>query len=940
MARIVVMGADIGGISQVYELREELSQEHEIFLVGDSNRFEFTPSNPWVAVRCHRCTQDGIYDRIDGYCDNMSQGRSVMKHGVIRLSTGRPRLVYAIIVALVAITGALMMRIQVDTDPENMLAVDQADRVFHNDVERRFTYWDAIVVGVVNETNPNGIYNVKSLSALHQLSLGILELDGVIAPDLASLSRVDNIEQEGPGTVRFEWLMRDAPVTDAQSLEIKDKVNRLPLLMDSLVSGDGRAATIYVPIKSKDLSYPLSAKIRDLISQLDTTDQYHITGLPVAEDTFGHDMFVQMGISAPLAGLMIFLLMLYFFRSAPLVVAPMLVAMATVIISMGLLIGFGFTVHIMSSMIPIFLMPIAVVDSVHIMSEFADNYREGADAKTIISQTVEHLYTPMLFTSLTSAIGFLSLLLTPIPPVQIFGGFVAFGIFLAFLLTIVLIPAYVVRMKPAALDKLATRAKTPHTETALARALRRIGRVTMNRGKTITGVAVLVVAVSVAGITRIEINDNPVRWFKASHPIRVADEVLNEHFAGTYDAFIVLSHEDESVLPNFLAHADELLRGIDSGISADIQNALETDAADLSAWFGDLIAIIDDALFEAADPNTIDALEQLMNSAEEAQVAGKYFQRPDALHYISNLQDALQDSALIGKSNTVSDVVKVVNRELRGGDDADYRIPDSVPAVAQTLMQYQSSHRPHDLWHIVTPDFTSTVVWLQLKSGDNQEMSRVVDFVEDHVATNPLPAGVALDWAGKTYINVVWQDVMVSGMLSSLFGAFAAVFLMMTMLFRSWRIGLLAMVPLSITILGVYGIIGWIGKDYDMPIAVLSSLTLGLSVDFAIHFIERTRALLRSSGSFEEATRQIFEAPARAIARNAIVIAIGFTPLFFAPLVPYITVGAFMAAIMALSGVTTLILLPAIMSWTGPWLFPEMRRRGAFVPRVARSAAG
>ena len=148
---------------------------------------------------------------------------------------------------------------------------------------------------------------------------------------------------------------------------------------------------------------------------------------------------------------------------------------------------------------------------------------------------------------------------------------------------------------------------------------------------------------------------------------------------------------------------------------------------------------------------------------------------------------------------------------------------------------------------------------------------------------------------------------------------------MMTVLFRSARIGLFAMVPLSLTILGVYGIIGWIGKDYDMPIAVLSSLTLGLSVDFAIHFIERTRNLLRSTGSFAAATEKIFEEPARAIARNAIVIAIGFTPLFFAPLMPYITVGAFMAAIMALSGVTTLILLPALMSWAGGWLFPEMK---------------
>ena len=111
----------------------------------------------------------------------------------------------------------------------------------------------------------------------------------------------------------------------------------------------GSTATIYVPIASKDLSYPLSREIQSLIGQLDTVDDYHITGLPVAEDTFGHDMFVQMGISAPLAGLMIFLLMLYFFRSVQLVVAPMLVAMATVIISMGLLTGLGFTVHIMSS---------------------------------------------------------------------------------------------------------------------------------------------------------------------------------------------------------------------------------------------------------------------------------------------------------------------------------------------------------------------------------------------------------------------------------------------------------------------------------------------------------------------------------------------------------------------------------------------------------------
>jgi len=131
------------------------------------------------------------------------------------------------------------------------------------------------------------------------------------------------------------------------------------------------------------------------------------------------------------------------------------------------------------------------------------------------------------------------------------------------------------------------------------------------------------------------------------------------------------------------------------------------------------------------------------------------------------------------------------------------------------------------------------------------------------------------------------------------------------------------MVPLSVTIVGVYGIIGWVGKDYDMPIAVLSSLTLGLSVDFAIHFLQRTRALYRQLGSFQAAMTQVFEEPGRAIARNAVVIALGFTPLFVAPLVPYITVGAFMASIMAISGLATLVLLPALMSWKPDWWFAE-----------------
>ena len=200
-------------------------------------------------------------------------------------------------------------------------------------------------------------------------------------------------------------------------------------------------------------------------------------------------------------------------------------------------------------------------------------------------------------------------------------------------------------------------------------------------------------------------------------------------------------------------------------------------------------------------------------------------------------------------------------------------------------------------------------------------MSQVVAHVDDYIINHPLPPGVEMRWAGLTYINVVWQEAMVKGMISSLLGAFVVVSIIMIFLFRSLLFGLLAMIPLSATILFIYGIVGWVGKDYDMPVAILSALSLGLSVDFAIHFIQRLREMVDKHGSFEKAIPLMFQEPARAISRNAIVIAVGFLPLLLSPLVPYNTVGMFLAAIMIISCLTTLVILPILMTYLKGFLF-------------------
>ena len=851
---------------------------------------------------------------------------------LVKICSGHPVLVTLAIAVLCLTLSFQIPRIQIDTDPENMLSEEEFVRVFHNQVKKEFTLYDMIVLGIVNEENRNGVFNTETLKKIFQLTQEIERIDGVIPIDLLAPSKVDDIQQAGLGTVRFEWLMAAPPKTKEEALRIRDRARENPMLYGTLLSEDGKALCLYIPIKSKDLSYRIATQIQEFLENMKGEEQYHITGLPVAEDTFGVEMFKQMAVSAPLAGFFIFLLMWYFFRKAALILSAMIVAVVTVLCTMGLLIGTGHTVHIMSSMIPIFLMPIAVVDSIHILSEFHDRYPQFRDRRKTIAHVMGELFNPMLFTSLTSAAGFASLALTPIPPVRVFGLFVAFGIMLAWILTITFIPAYIMLIKESSLEQFGLEKEDASSPSLLEKLLNRLGIWTFKQSKPILFVSLALLGISVAGITTIVVNDNPVKWFEKDHPIRIADGVLNRHFGGTYMAYLVL--EEKADEPSFDQAVDTVNKALAERI-AEVKTflpAIESASKKAESIFNDLrdlqkqqsiwsvtalLKKMEDRLAETSakiQGPEAEAWEELVLFFSEQQVGLQPFKKPEVLRYVESLQRHLLETGVVGKSNSVVDVVKKVHYELMEGNKEFNVVPNTAPAVAQTLLSYQNSHDPDDLWHLITPDYGKANIWIQLKSGDNRDMEKVEISVARFFRDNPPPLPLSHQWAGLTYLNVVWQDKMVRGMIRSLMGSFIIVLIMVVFLFHSPVWGLLCMVPLTVTITFIYGMIGFAGKDYDMPIAILSAMTLGMSVDFAIHFLERARTVYaRAHNNWESASKEMFGEPGRAISRNILVIAIGFTPLLIAPLVPYQTVGFFLASIMLVSGVATLIILPAMI---------------------------
>ena len=659
-------------------------------------------------------------------------------------------------------------RLEVDTDPENMLPGDDPVRLLNAELEETFGAGPMIVVGLFGDVlSPDGVAGVL---AVHDT---LVARDDVVAEATVSLRSVADTAPVDPVDV-------DAIVATVESDQ---------LLRDNIIFADRSGVAVFVGLTDKDVAVDVADAARDAIQRqpgLEAVD-VEVAGQPLAEDAFGTQMFVQMAVFAPLAGLLVFVLMWAFFRRIWLVLPAMGLAMATVIITMGALVGSGNTLHIMSSMIPIFLMPIAILDSVHVLSDFFDRYDGDADERpTLVTDILEELARPIGYTTLTTGVGFLALTLVPIPPVRVFGLFVACGVGLAWLLTMTMLPAFMVSVRPDRIQRAAGRGP--------ARVLPALGAATGRHRRAIIGGALLLVAVTAPGLASVTVNDNPVRWFRGDHEIRLASERLGDALPGTFTTSILVT----------------------------------ADAGALD------------------DPATADAIDALADELRRDPEVGAVQVYTDGDHPL-----------------------------LRRGDAANIR--------------------------------------LQLRTGDNTAMQGVVDRADAHLAARSVP-GAELAWAGEAYLNLTWQDKMVSGMLVGFATTLAVIFALLIALFRSARWALLAIAPVVGTVIVVYGVLASLGRDMDMPIAVLSTMVLGIGVDFAIHFVERYRELVTSTGSAELALQRFFQEPATAMTRNAVVIAIGFSPLLLSSLVPYVVVGVLLATIIGLSWLTSIIVLPAVVA--------------------------
>ncbi len=723
-------------------------------------------------------------------------------------------------------------KIKIDTDPKHMLPTTSPVRVYNDEVDRLFSlHADTIVLGI---SNKEGIINQNTLKKIALITQSVLKIKGVIAQDVLSLSTVNDVIVK-EDSLEVRPLLDNIPETKSELETMKKVLYDNPMLVDRFISKDGKTTAIYIPIEPAANGKAIADLIRKIVKEVGSPEEYHLAGDPIARDTFGAQMFMQMGLFSPISGMVMCIALFFMFRNYTLVFTNMAVAMISIFWSLGLLIGMGYPVHIMSSMMPVFLMAIST-DTVHIFNEFYFRFREVKDKRRAVIETMNTIAKPVFYSDLTTAVGFASLATGAIVPVKIFGLFVAFGTFVILIMSYTFVPAVLMLIKESSIQKALKREDIKQDKAQSTSWLVKLGNFSLSKRSAILKIGLILMALSIIGISQIHVNNNMVSWFKAKSEIRRSDKILNKELGGTSLAYFVLDSDKEDLI-----------------------------------------------------------------------------KEPSTLRYIEALQRQLEENPLVGKTTSVADYVKHINRVLHQNDPRFEVIPDSKEKIAQYLFLMEMSARPNDLNNVVDYPFKKANIWVQVKTWDAGVMRKLIQAVQKYTLNHPLPKSLKFKPAGIAYFNMVWNDEVLWGMISSFLASLVLVLGLLMFEYRSLKWGIISFIPLLATIIIIYGMVGWIGKDFDMPISVLSTLSLGMAIDFAIHFVSRFKQRYKEVPNLEEALVWTVGRPGKGIIRNAILFALGFAVMMFASLTPYITVGIFMALIMVLSSIATLIYLPALI---------------------------
>jgi predicted RND superfamily exporter protein len=286
---------------------------------------------------------------------------------------------------------------------------------------------------------------------------------------------------------------------------------------------------------------------------------------------------------------------------------------------------------------------------------------------------------------------------------------------------------------------------------------------------------------------------------------------------------------------------------------------------------------------------------------------------PKTLQAMDELQRFLENDPYIGKTISIADFIKRMNQAMHEDDPVYYRIPDSQDLISQYLLLYSMSGEPGDFDSYVDYGYRSANLTVFLKTDSSAHVEYLIKKIHAFTALH-FNQNMHIGIGGSVPQGAALNEVMVYGKILNIVQIAAVVFIISSLIFRSLIAGILVLLPLVITVLTNFGLMGWVGIPLNISTSLISAMAVGIGADYAIYLIYRLREELDKGTDEIAAVRNVIATAGQAILFVAIAVSAGYGVLLLSfGFNIHKWLAILIAETMIMSSLSALFLIPALI---------------------------
>jgi predicted RND superfamily exporter protein len=774
-----------------------------------------------------------------------------------------PKSIFVILLITLLSFGYYSKDFRLDASSETLLIEGDPDLEYLREITERYGSKEFLVLtytpneGMVTDTSVNNLlslkYKIQSLDWVHSV-ITLLDIPLLNNSDAPLQERL-----EGFKTLKDEGVDKDRG--------FKEILNS-PVFRNFVISEDGKTSGIIVNIKQnppledienrsqdeieqyrdqiKKQNHENILEIRDVIKSYENIGKIYLGGIPMIADdmmTFIKSDIVVFGL-----GVLLFIIatLWFVFRKLIWIIVPISSCFFSVVIMMGLLGLLGWKVTVISSNFIALMLILTMAMNIHMSTRFLQ-LRKSNPSKSnlqILTLTTGKMFWPILYTVLTTVIAFLSLIFSGIKPIIDFGWMMTFGLITSFIITFTLLPT---------LLSFAPTKNMSVKEDEGSKITKFFGNLSLNFQTPIFIVTIIVIGLSVFGISKLEVENSFINYFSKNTEIYKGMKLIDEELGGTTPLEVILKFPE--------AKKEKTEEDDDFEDWGD-----ESEQDDEKYWF---------------TKDKIDTIASVHNYLDSLPQIGKVLSFSSIIDVATQLNNdkplgTLEMGVLYSKipESIKTDII-----------DPYISIEDNEARISLRIIDSQENLRRNDLINKINFD-------LENELGIEKEQYKL--------------AGVLI------LFNNLLQSLFKSQILT-LGLVMIGIFAMFMILFRNIKLSLIGVVPNFIAAFFILGIIGLLGIPLDMMTITIAAITIGIAVDNSIHYIYRFKEEFSKINNYKETLTTCHSTVGAAILNTSITIVFGFSILVLSKFIPTIYFGVFTGLAMLLAMISVLTLLPSLI---------------------------